>query len=56
MAIEAGDDPQGCASSLADLGGIGDDGDDGHAGSAAGTGHHIQLVDLGQQLRPSSAA
>jgi len=43
MAIEAVDDP-------ADLGGLGNDSDDRHSGSTAGAGHHIQLVDLGQQL------
>jgi hypothetical protein len=50
VAIEAGDDPQGCASSLADLGRIGNDGDDGHAGFTARAGHDVQLVDLARGL------
>jgi hypothetical protein len=38
------------------LGEVGDDGDDRCAGYAAETGHHIQLVDLGQQPRSGSSA
>ena len=56
MALEAVEDPWGCASSPAYLGGIRDDGDDGHAGSAARASQDVDRVDLGQQPSPSLTA
>jgi hypothetical protein len=49
VALEAVDDPQGCARSLADLGRVKDDGDDRHPAAAARAGQDVYRVDLGQE-------
>jgi len=49
VTLQAGDD-------LADLGRIGDDGEHRHPASAPGAGHHVQLMNLGQQPRPGFPA
>ena len=49
-------DPEGCASSLADLGGIENDRNHFHPASASGTGQDVQFVHLGQQPCPGFPA